>query len=166
VLPREVLVRGFDLDGRRVPLVGPQGIFKAAVLDFIPLSIATSPPVPDRPRPYDDAITEVGLLRYSYRGTNTQHHENRGLRAAMAARAPLVYFHGVVPGLYVASWPVFIAADDPARLAFTVAVDDKQSGRRVADAIDDAEAGMGWPYASCTMPHLTPTSWGSGRTVA
>jgi putative restriction endonuclease len=148
VIPRDVLVRGLDLDGRRIPLVGPQGIFKPAVLNFIPLSITTSPPVPDRPRPYDDAITEAGLLRYSYRGTNPQHHENRGLRAAMAARAPLVYFHGVVPGLYVASWPVFIVADDPAGLAFTVAVDDKQFGRTVADAIDDAEADIRRRYVT------------------
>jgi putative restriction endonuclease len=66
----------------------------------------------------------------------------------MAARAPLVYFHGVVPGLYVASWPVFIAADDPAGLAFNVAVDDKQFGRTVADAIDDAEADIRRRYVT------------------
>lgn len=30
VLPRELLARGFDFRGRRVPLVGPQGIFKPA----------------------------------------------------------------------------------------------------------------------------------------
>lgn len=30
VLPRPVLAEGFELDGRRVPLLGPQGIFKPA----------------------------------------------------------------------------------------------------------------------------------------
>ena len=34
-LPFDELRRGFDFDGRRVPLLGPQGIFKPAVLsDF------------------------------------------------------------------------------------------------------------------------------------
>jgi hypothetical protein len=42
--PREVLRRGFDLDGVRVPLVGPQGIFKPAVLPELPLTITTVPP--------------------------------------------------------------------------------------------------------------------------
>ena len=37
---------------------------------------------------------------------------------------PLVYFHRVVPGKYVAAWPVFIVGDDPAKLTFSVAVDD------------------------------------------
>ncbi len=31
VLPREVLAEGFAFDGQRVPLIGPQGIFKPAL---------------------------------------------------------------------------------------------------------------------------------------
>ena len=27
VIPRDLLERGFDFEGRRVPLIGPQGIF-------------------------------------------------------------------------------------------------------------------------------------------
>jgi putative restriction endonuclease len=42
----------------------------------------------------------------------------------MAERLPLVYFHRLVPGRYLATWPVFIVADDPHRLIFSVAVDD------------------------------------------
>jgi putative restriction endonuclease len=42
----------------------------------------------------------------------------------MRQRVPLVYFHGVVPGKYLAVWPVFIVGDDPAKFTFTVAVDD------------------------------------------
>ena len=37
VLPRETLAEGFILDGTRVPLVGPQGIFKPRVLREAPL---------------------------------------------------------------------------------------------------------------------------------
>ena len=50
-LPRTALERGFDFDGVRVPLLGPQGIFKPAVLPEVPLSITTAPPVKTRPRP-------------------------------------------------------------------------------------------------------------------
>jgi putative restriction endonuclease len=52
-LPRGVLERGFDFDGRRVPLLGPQGIFRPAVLPSVPLSITTVPLVEGRERPYD-----------------------------------------------------------------------------------------------------------------
>ena len=44
----------------------------------------------------------------------------------MQRQAPLVYFHGIVPGRYVAEWPVFVMGDDPATLTFTVAMDDPQ----------------------------------------
>ncbi len=42
-LPRDVLAAGFEFEGTRVPLVGPQGIFKPAILPEIPLSITTPP---------------------------------------------------------------------------------------------------------------------------
>jgi putative restriction endonuclease len=126
VLTRKVLEQGFTYEGQRVPLVGPQGIFKPRLLREVPLSITTVPVVEGETRPYDDAFGEDGLLRYRYRGTDPRHHENVGLRLAMERKVPLVYFHGVVPGLYVAEWPVYIVGDDPARLTFTVSVDDRR----------------------------------------
>lgn len=123
-LPRSVLATGFDYKGRRVPLVGPQGIFKPAVMVDMPLSITTSPVVEGRPRPYEDQITDDGLIAYRYRGDNPMHHENVGLRRAMESQAPLVYFHGLVPGQWAAAWPAFIVGDDPPSLTFTVAVDE------------------------------------------
>lgn len=119
ILPRQELAAGFMLDGVRVPLLGPQGIFKPQVLSEVPLSITTAPD-----GPYDDAFGSDGLLRYRYRGKNPNHPDNKGLRAAMERRLPLVYFHGVAPGRYVATWPVFVVNDDPASLVFSVAVDD------------------------------------------
>jgi len=125
VLPRDLLLAGFDYEGRRVPLLAPQGIFKPAILD-IPLSITTVPPSDRKVAPYDDHIDEGGLIRYRYRGTDAAHRDNAGLRAAMTAHLPLIYFHGVVPGRYMASWPVYIVGDDLNSLTFTVAVDDRQ----------------------------------------
>jgi putative restriction endonuclease len=110
------------LAGRRVPLLGPQGIFKPAVLRDVPLSITTAPPVSGKPRPYDDHVGEDDLLRYRYRGTDPGHPDNARLRRAMAGQVPLVYLHGVEKGVYVAAWPVFIVGDDPGTLTFTVAV--------------------------------------------
>jgi putative restriction endonuclease len=77
-----------------------------------------------REGPYDDSFGPNGLLRYRYRGTNLDHHDNRGLRQAMQLRLPLIYFHGILRGKYVATWPVFVVADNPSDLAFSVAVDD------------------------------------------
>ena len=134
VLPREVLAKGFVLDNTRVPLVGPQGIFKPQVLRQAPLSITTSPD-----GPYDDSFGPDNLLRYRYRGTDPMHPDNRRLRLAMERRLPLVYFHGVVPGKYLATWPIFVVADHPESLAFSVAVGDAQHmGFPVTGSIEDS----------------------------
>ena len=117
VLPWSVLLAGFQLEGQRVPLVSQQGIFKPR-LCRLPLSIRTSVG-----GPYDDAFAANGLLRYRYRGEDPFHRENVGLRTAMKEKVPLVYLHGHVEGRYHAIWPVFVAADDPAALTFTVAAD-------------------------------------------
>lgn len=47
-----------------------------------------------------------------------------GLRKSMQNQIPLIYFHNVIKSRYLAIWPVFIAADDPSSLTFTVAADD------------------------------------------
>ena len=121
VLPRAILAQGFYYENERVPLIGPQGIFKPKVLPEIPLSITTAPR-----GPYDDGFEEKGVLHYKYRGTDPSHRDNVGLRKAMSSKTPLVYFFGVVPGKYMAVWPVFVIGDSPRDLTFTVAVDDMQ----------------------------------------
>ncbi len=118
VLPRSRLAEGFKYDGRRVPLVAPQGIFKPAVME-LPLSITTVPR-----GPYDDEITEEGPLHYRYQGTDPGYRDNVLLRECYRRRLPLAYFYGLIPGRYLASWPVFVVDDDPASLTFMVAVDD------------------------------------------
>ena len=131
VLPRQLLARGFECEGRRIHLLGPQGIFKPKDLG-LPLSITTAPS-----GPYEDSFSG-GLLHYKYRGTDPAHPDNEGLRQAMVERVPLVYFHGIVKGRYVAAWPVFIVHADPAGLTFHVAVDhadtlDLGTADRVSD---------------------------------
>jgi len=36
-IPRAILERGFDFEDGRVPLIGPQGIFKPAILPELPV---------------------------------------------------------------------------------------------------------------------------------
>lgn len=46
-------------------------------------------------------------------------------------------WNAVVPGRYLAAWPVFVVGDEQSRLTFAVAVDDAgHVGLRPADAID------------------------------
>ena len=136
VLPRSVLAQGFEFDGRRVPLLGPQGIFKPAICEM-PLSITTVPEVPGKERPYEDEPTYEGV-HYRYRGTDPRHPDNAGLRRAMAGHVPLVYFHGHRPGLYHAEWPVYVVGDDPAKLTFTILTEDTSDIEVSATTLGDA----------------------------
>ena len=117
IVPLAILVEGFELDQRRIPLICSQGIFKPAVMQ-VPLSITTLPK-----GPYDHAMGPDNLLRYRYRGTHPWHRDNVGLRFAGEASAT-----GLLPrsgsGRYVAMWPVYVTRDDPDSLVFSIAVDD------------------------------------------
>jgi putative restriction endonuclease len=117
-LPRTVL-ESFEVGGRRIPLVGPSGIWKPAACE-LPISISTV-----TSGPYSDTFdSRRQTLRYAYRGTDPQHRDNRGLRRAMVERVPLVYFHAVERGQYAAAYPVFVVDDDPASHFFSMQVDD------------------------------------------
>ncbi len=121
VLPRDVLEAGFTFQGTRVPILGPQGIFKPAVLPKIPLSITTIPG-----GPYDDDLRDgASVIHYRYRGSNQNHHENVGVRLAKETQTPLVYCYRVMPGRYVVSYPVFVCGDDPENLTFDIQLDDE-----------------------------------------
>jgi putative restriction endonuclease len=138
VLPRDLLAQGFTFEGVRVPLLGPQGIFKPAALAEVPLSICTVPKVEGREPPYDDQFGDDALL-YRYRGTDPNHRDNVGLRQAMDRQLPLVYLHGLVRGQYLAVWPVYVVGEDRVEHAFTVQPDEPASLRPdiVMDAADD-----------------------------
>ncbi len=142
-LPYSVLARGFTWEGHRVPLMGPQGIFKPAVLPEVPLSIATAPPKPGAPAPYDDRFEGDDLLSYHYRGTDPLHRDNVGLRLAMKRRTPLVYLFGLVKGRYLAFKPVYVVDEDEYRCCFKIAVDDHQLAARadLADRVSEEADG-------------------------
>lgn len=145
-LSRELLT-AFSLNGVRIPLLGPQGIFKPAVCE-LPISIATIVG-----GPYDDAFDDSsGSLEYAYRGTDPMHRDNVGLRRAMRERVPLVYFVAIVPGKYVAQYPVFIVGDDPVGLHFKVQVEDMSAA--LASAADSSYED---PQAPARRAYVTRT---------
>ena len=148
MLPWTLLAQGFSFEGRQVRLIGPQGIFKPAILPELPLTITTVPTIEGRERPYEDEVGENGLILYRYRGTGPDHHENVGLRTAMARQTPLIHFHGVWPGQYMALWPVFIVGDDPGSLSFTVAVEDRDISLSAVPAEDTAETELRRRYVT------------------
>lgn len=134
VLPRILLEMGFIFNGQRITLVGPQGIWKPSVFERIPISITTV-----AGGPYDDFFTKDGFLNYRYRGTNINHRDNVGLREAMLKQIPLIYFHGIVPGKYLAVWPVFVIGDNPETLSFTLAADEPISVAQYLNASHTAD---------------------------
>ena len=145
ILDRQLLSKGFEVNGTRIPLVAPQGIFKPRQLD-IPLSITTTPD-----GPYDDSFGSNGLLRYKYRGTDPQHRDNRGLREAMFESKPLVYLHGIVPSRYLAVWPVYIVGDEPEKLAFSVAADDYYTTLDIDDSVSTEDPTPRRAYVTATV---------------
>ncbi len=95
----------------------------------------------------------MGSLAYAYRGTDPLHRDNVGLRRAVLERVPLVYFVGIMPGRYVAQYPVFIVGDDPAGLRFRVQVEDMGAALGVAGgaSYDTAPAEIRRAYVTRTV---------------
>lgn len=144
-LPRRLLEQGFEIGGRRVPLLGPQGIWKPQILPDAALSIAT---IPGR---YSDIIRADGRLSYAYQGTDPNYKDNRWLRTAMERRLPLIYFYRTVPGRYVATFPVFIVNERRAALAFDVAFDDLDALQTLPSSIAEDRAEIRRQYVAVTV---------------
>lgn len=124
VLPFEVLSNGFYYKGKRVPLLGPQGIWKPAILDKYPLSITSIPE-----GPYDDSFSDDSKLHYKYRGTDPNHRDNISMKLAMQDQVPLIFFHRIIKGKYLVHWPVYIVGANDNTLTFTVEADRAESIR-------------------------------------
>lgn len=123
-------------EARTFQVIGQQGIRRVAGLDAA-LSFTTVYRRPGAARPYVDEVGPDGLLEYRYRGTDPEHPDNRALREAMRRQSPLVYFEGVAPGVYVPHYPVFLVAEHPDRLAFSVAIEESQRFIDLAHATSD-----------------------------
>jgi putative restriction endonuclease len=121
VFPRNILETGFIFQGERVPLLGPQGIFKPRIFPQIPLSITTT-----SNSPYNDGSPKDGYLTYKFRGDDPFHRDNVGLRLAYEQQLPLIYFYSLIPGKYFAMFPVYIIGENREDKSFKVTVDDQK----------------------------------------
>lgn len=116
VFSRKQLEKGFAINGKVITLVGPRGIWTPAGFSM-PISITTAPH-----GRYPDKFVEDEVLLYRYMGENPSHPDNVGLRKLLKEPTPLVYFHGIRTGKYVAVFPVFIIEDIPSKLAVRVSI--------------------------------------------
>jgi putative restriction endonuclease len=111
----------FDFSGETyaVRQTRGRGIHKPRQLGAA-LSITTKFTPFGRPPPYDDVMGEDGYPRYKYERTDPQLSTNRALRSAMEQSLPLVYFLGVRPAVYDAVYPVYVIAENPTMMEFTL----------------------------------------------
>ena len=118
-LPMQALREGFLFRKENIHLVSGRGIHKPRQMD-LPLTITTI-----HNSPYEDSFTDdKRFISYKYQGTDPQARDNNLMREVYKRKLPLIYFHGLEKGVYMALWPVFIIADSPQTLTFTVACDD------------------------------------------
>lgn len=132
-------VASFPFDGQDVSLLlRQQGICKPRQLSAA-LAIRTTWTRPGAKPPYDDFEGPDGLMRYAYRGEDAEHWDNRALRRTGELQMPLIWFVAVEPGMYLARYPVYVIADEPAHLRVALAVDDAQRWMRPAEAGPDED---------------------------
>jgi putative restriction endonuclease len=119
VLPRQLLHDGFYLDGEKYGLVGPKGIWKPRAMK-LPISITSI-----LNGSYLDKLDQnTGILNYKYRGTDSNHPDNVGLREMLKQNIPLIYFQNIAENKYYAMWPTYIVEDHSESLSFTAMLDD------------------------------------------
>jgi putative restriction endonuclease len=120
----------FTFDGTSIRLMATQqGIWKPRQLGAA-LSVRTVFAADPNARPYADDVGGDGYLRYKWRGEDPNQSENRALRQAMQRQLPLIWFLGVAPALYLATYPVYLAAEEPESHQFVVAVDEESLSLR------------------------------------
>jgi putative restriction endonuclease len=123
-IPRSALSDGVTLHGTRIPIWNYQrGIHKPAAFGRggAALSIHTS-----WASPYDDRHDiSGGKIAYSYQGSDPANPDNVALRRSMERNLPLIYFIAVDPAVYDVIAPVYVVADDPNRLEFTLVADQQ-----------------------------------------
>jgi len=155
VLPRPLLLEGFGFRGARVPLVGPPASSSRSSC------LASRSPSPPLRRAVRRRLRPGRLLAYRYRGTDPPTGQRRAARGDAPADA-LIYCHGIVPGRYLVTWPVFVSGrSDGADLL-------RGGGRaRLADraALDSCER-PGPPRGRDTRASTSRPRSGSGCTSA
>lgn len=143
-LTSATIAKGFEFEGRRVPLVNPQrGIFKPQDMKYL-LSIRTVFPrrgarvwYDDQRRVHEQLYTSEDFVDYAFMGKNPDAADNRWLREACIHRIPILYFVGAAPGIFTAIVPAYIGAWDRDGLKVSVGFGDpaEYDAARYADVV-------------------------------
>ncbi len=131
VITRDQMTEGFEFRGERIPFANRRvGIWRPRQLnDGAPLSLTTAAIRKGVTPRYDDQVgSDHGWFEYRYEGMNEGKWTNVAVRRAMELGVPLIYFYGIVSGLYQAFFPVYVSEDEPDRLTFHLAVDAPAPG--------------------------------------
>lgn len=132
VIRRQEMNAGFEFRGEQIPFANPQmGIWRPRQLgrNGAALSITTVAHKPGVTPKYDDQIgSNDGWFEYRYQGKDPETWTNVAVRRAWANGTPLIYFYGLVPGVFEAMWPVYVNDDERERLTFHLAVDTASAG--------------------------------------
>lgn len=127
----------FTFDGKMFRLVDKtRGIRKPKELSSA-LSIMTTYRAEGSERPYEDEVGGDGFLRYKWSGTDPDHMDNRGLRAAMIQQVPLIWFYGVGVGQYQPIYPVYLVDEEPDNHQFVVAIDASRDLHRPDSLVEE-----------------------------
>jgi putative restriction endonuclease len=127
----------FSIDGEMFRLMDPtRGIRKPRQLASA-LSISTTYRRVGEERPYEDTVGADGLLRYKWSGKDPENMDNRGLRAAMELKVPLIWFYGVGPSRFQPIYPVFIVAEEAEQHQFVVATEVARDLHRTESPLEE-----------------------------
>lgn len=121
-------LESYEYKGERIPLLDQNRGIRNPIDFDATLTVMTSA----KKTQYSDEIRSDGLVRYSYR--SGQGGDNVKLLRAFETEEPIVYFHGVRPGHYVAYYPAYIVHDDPESRHVYLALDE--TFRLFADPLD------------------------------
>lgn len=117
----EFIFRGYGLPLRN----RYKGIWKPRQLSAA-LSFTTAFRKPGQERPYEDGVGDDGMLRYKWNGDDSDHADNRALRAAWQQRKPLIWFHGVAQGMYQPIFPTYLIDEEVNEKQFAFTLDGLQ----------------------------------------
>jgi putative restriction endonuclease len=141
VLPVDVIQRPVLVEGESVSVFMLQrGIHKPRQLDAA-LAVTTTPPKAGKAAPYADRFGTDGMFLYHYRdpGSGSRRaildaeRDNEAVRVALRRSLPIVYWYGVVPGMYRPFFPAYVVADHPDRREFSL--DLTELGARHLDGL-------------------------------
>lgn len=124
-IERERLANDFAVDGVRFPLIDRGRGIRKPLGWRSALSITTAFPK-SGVRPYLDDVGPDGLERYKFRRDQGGSAENESLRTAVRDQVPLIWFRGVAAGIFIATSPVYLIAEERAQEQFVVAATEAQ----------------------------------------